>query len=111
MRVIGLHSDENESGTLRIEHHPSGYWNLIGWNGEVDVALPRSSEGEWKIFNSENGLRIGQPMTTNDTSEVNITALLNDQSVWASPEWGGHGYLNMTFSRINSTNRFIIWKQ
>ncbi len=96
MRVIGLHSDENESGTLRIEHHPSGYWNLIGWNGEVDVALPRSSEGEWKIFNSENGLRIGQPMTTNDTSEVNITALLNDQSVWASPEWGGHGYLNMT---------------
>tara|TARA_B100001750_G_scaffold248185_1_gene277354 strand:- start:573 stop:3383 length:2811 start_codon:yes stop_codon:yes gene_type:complete len=96
MHIIGLHSDENESGTLRIEHHPSGYWNLMGWSGEVDVNLPRTSEGEWKLFNSENGLRIGQPFSTNDSFEVNITGLLNNQSVWPTPEWSGHGYLNMT---------------
>ncbi|MBO58234.1 MAG: hypothetical protein CMA77_04480 [Euryarchaeota archaeon] len=96
VQVIGVHADVNETGTLRVEHHPSGFWNLFGWSGEVSVSLPRTYEGEWKIFNSENGLRIGQPLITNDIFQVNITALLNDQSAWPSPNWGGHGYLNMT---------------
>ncbi|MDP7312115.1 MAG: hypothetical protein QF831_01615 [Candidatus Thalassarchaeaceae archaeon] len=96
MLVSGLSADANESGTLRIEHHPSGYWELMEWNGAVNVNLPRTSEGEWHFFNIDNGLRIGPPLIANDAPEVNISTLLNNQSVWPTPEWGGHGYLNMT---------------
>ena len=96
MHISGLAADTNESGTLRVEHHPSGYWELLEWDGEANGNYPRTSEGEWHIFNIENGLRIGQPLITSDASEVNISALLNNQSVWPTPEWSGHGYLNMT---------------
>jgi len=96
MQASGIHEDVNESGTLRIEHHPSGYWELLEWNGAVNVNLPRTNEGEWHFFNIKDGLRIGQPLISDDVSELNISSLLNNQSIWPTPEWSGHGYLNMT---------------
>ena len=96
MRIFGWPENASDTGVLRMEHHPSGYWELIDWSGEVDENLPRTSEGEWKIYNSEGGIRVGQPLTSNDSAQLNITNLLTNQDESPSPKWEGQAYLNMT---------------
>ncbi len=96
MLIHGNSTDVNNSGTLRIEHHPSGFWDLIEWNGGVNTTIPRTYLGEWKIFNHDNGLRVGQPLKTNDKGDFNISGLINDPTIWPTPKWGGQAFLNMT---------------
>lgn len=110
MRVFGWPENASETGVLRIEHQPSGYWELVEWSGEVDENLPRTNEGEWKIYNSEEGIRIGQPISSNDSSQLNITSLLTNQDETPSPKWEGHGYLNMTSAPEKGETFNLTWE-
>ena len=51
MRIFGWPENASDAGIIRIEHHPSGYWELVDWSSVVDENIPRTTEGEWKIYN------------------------------------------------------------
>ena len=110
MRIFGWPENASDTGVLRIEHHPSGYWELVDWSGEVDENLPRTTEGEWKIYNSEDGIRVGQPLTSNDSSQLNITSLLTNQDEALSPKWEGQAYLNMTSAPEKGETFNLTWE-
>ena len=110
MRIFGWPENASDTGVLRIEHHPSGYWELIDWSGEVDENLPRTSEGEWEIYNSEGGIRVGQPLTSNDSAQLNITNLLTNQDEAPSPKWEGQAYLNMTSAPEKGETFNLTWE-
>lgn len=94
--VFGSGAGANSTGTLRIEHHPSRYWDVLSWVGVVETTIPTTEEGEWRFYNVEDGIRIGQPLVAVNQSEVNLTSLLTDGTDWNRPEWTGHGWLNLT---------------
>ena len=110
MRIFGWPENASDTGILRIEHQPSGYWELVEWSGEVDENIPRTAEGEWRIYNSEGGIRIGQPITSNDSAQLNITSLLTNQDEAPSPKWEGHAYLNMTSAPEKGETFNLTWE-
>ncbi|MBT4060228.1 MAG: carboxypeptidase regulatory-like domain-containing protein [Euryarchaeota archaeon] len=111
MRIFGWPEDANESGILRIEHSSSNFWELLEWSGEVDYYLPRIDEGEWRIYNVENGIRIGQPITSQDTGEGwNITSQLTNSTPSIAPEWSGHAYLNMSEAPEKGESFDLTWE-
>ena len=110
MRIFGWPENASDTGVLRMEHHPSGYWELIDWGGVVDENLPRTSEGQWKIYNSESGIRVGQPIISNDSAQLNITNLLTNQDEAPSPKWEGQAYLNMTGAPEKGETFNLTWE-
>lgn len=96
VNLFGEGASVNSTGTLRVEHIPSGYWNLITWTGEVNATLPKTTEGEWKFYNVEEGIRRGEPLIATNETEVNLTTLLTNETDWGLPEWSGQAWLNIT---------------
>jgi hypothetical protein len=109
LQLFGWPGNASDSGLLRIEHHPSGWWELVPWSSELTHNLPRVGAGEWRIYNVESGIRIGQPLILSDGSSGNVTSLISGNGSSGQPAWGGGVTLNMTEAPLTGSPVNFTW--
>jgi len=110
LQLFGWPGNASDSGLLKIEHYPSGWWELVPWSSELSHNLPRVGAGEWRIYNVENGIRIGEALVVNDSAQANVTSLISQNlSGFGTPAWGGSVTLNMTEAPVEGSPVNFTW--
>lgn len=110
--TMQVHSNEleNATGTIRIEHHPSNFWQTLQWNSDLNLTLPVTNEGEWRFYNVVSGVRVGAPLITPNVENFNLTALLSRENLTMDTPWEGHAYLNMTSTPELGEEFTVTWE-